>query len=255
MKVIWLIAQNTITELLRNRVLYILLLFVLFLMGLMLALGQLSHTERERLTLGLGLPSIHFCLVLLTIFIGGSLVYKEIERLTIVTLLARPIRRYQFLLGKYLGFMTVLKFIAFSLFLLFYGNMLLMGYDISFGILFLVFVGFLLEMSLLLAVTLFFSSFSGTFLTVSFAFCFFLVGHWVDRLKGLKHITDEGLSLYSSSIVSYLVPNLEYYNWRGFFYTDNWSLYDVGMAYIHCMAWGSAFLLLTIISFNDRDFA
>ena len=184
MKSIFLIAQNTITELLRNRVLYILLLFVLFLMGLMLALGQLSHAERERLTLGLGLPSIHFCLVLLTIFIGGSLVFKEIERLTIITLLARPISRYEFLLGKYLGFMTILKLIGVGLLLIFYFKLRLMGYEVSFFILALIFLGFLLEMSLLLAVTLFFSTFSGTFLTVSFAFSFFIAGHWIDRFLG-----------------------------------------------------------------------
>ena len=63
MKNILVIAQNTFIELLRNRLLYLLLFFAVFLLLLMVALGQLSYTEQLRLTLGLGLGSIHICLV------------------------------------------------------------------------------------------------------------------------------------------------------------------------------------------------
>ena len=46
--------------------------------------------------------------VLTAIFVGVSLVFKEIERRTVYTLLANPVRRWQFLCGKFLGLFTVL---------------------------------------------------------------------------------------------------------------------------------------------------
>ena len=108
MKNIYVISQNTFLELVRNRVLYMFLFFAVFLLFLMLALGQLSFAEQFRLSISLGLASIHMCLVALTIFIGGSIVYKEIDRLTILTVLVRPLSRPQFLVGKYLGFLQLM---------------------------------------------------------------------------------------------------------------------------------------------------
>ena len=153
------IAQNTFKELLRNRVLYAFLFFAIFLILMMFALGQLSYTEQMRLTLSMGLASIHICLVGLTIFIGGSVVYREIDRLTILTLLARSISRTEFLLGKYFGFLKLMILFIFGFFLLYYANMRIMGFDIKATDLLIVFAGFTLEVMILLAVTIFFSTF------------------------------------------------------------------------------------------------
>ena len=66
--------------------------------------------EFHRLILDLGLGSINFFGVLIAIFVGIGLVSKEIEKKTIYTIVSKPVARYQFLLGKYLG-LTITLFV------------------------------------------------------------------------------------------------------------------------------------------------
>lgn len=183
MKNIFVISQNTFLELVRNRVLYMFLFFAIFLMLLMLALGQLSFTEQFRLSISLGLACIHMCLVALTIFIGGSIVYKEIDRLTILTVLVRPLSRSQFLVGKYMGFLQLMLAFNLGFYGLYILSLLFMGFSVDYYDILLVFFGFALETMILLAVTLFFSTFSASFLTIVFTICFFIIGHWSETLS------------------------------------------------------------------------
>lgn len=256
MKKIIIIAQNTFKELLRNRVLYAFLFFAIFLMLMMFALGQLSYTEQLRLTLTMGLSCIHICLVGLTIFIGGSVVYREIDRLTILTLLARSISRSEFLLGKYFGFLKLMILFIFGFFILYYGNMTLMGFDIPFLDLLLVFVGFSLEVMVLLAVTIFFSTFCASFLTIIFSLCFFIIGHWAVNLTTMVVENPNNKSyMIVAKLVQFFLPNLENYNWRlhplEHFLTT--QLISSNLATAFC--WVSFFLLSASLIFRNKDFA
>src|SRR4051812_34634381 len=99
MKPVWIIAKNTYREIIRDRILYGIVVFALMLVGLSLALGQLTFAEQAKISADFGFIGIQLSAVVLAIFVGSSLVAKEIEKQTILTLLARPITRTQFLLG------------------------------------------------------------------------------------------------------------------------------------------------------------
>jgi len=256
MKKTMVIAQNTFKELLRNRVLYAFLFFAIFLLFMMVALGQLSYTEQMRLTLGMGLASIHMCLIGLTIFIGGSIVYREIDRLTILTLLAKPISRTEFLLGKYFGFLKLMLLFDIGFFILYYLNMLFMGFNISGLDLFLVFVGFALEMMILLAITIFFSTFCASFLTIIFSLCFFLIGHWAVTLTTIVTENDNNRSYLSvAKAVQILLPNLENYNWRLYPLEHHLSSQFMLVTVLSTLAWSAFFLCMASFIFRNKDFA
>jgi ABC-type transport system involved in multi-copper enzyme maturation permease subunit len=97
------IAFNTFKEAVRNRVLYVILFFSLIMIGASGAISQLSITEHGRIIKNLGFASINLFGVAIAIFVGVSLVYNELEKRTIYTIVSKPIARWQFLLGKYLG--------------------------------------------------------------------------------------------------------------------------------------------------------
>src|SRR5215467_3433921 len=97
------IALNTFRENLRDKLLYNLLIFALLMIGSSLILMRLTLGEFHRLILDIGLGSINFFGVLIAIFVGIGLVSKEIEKKTIYTIVSKPVARFQFLLGKYLG--------------------------------------------------------------------------------------------------------------------------------------------------------
>jgi hypothetical protein len=106
------IALNTFREAVRNRVLYFILFFAIILMGASIVVRQLVYQEEERFIVHLGLSCISFFGLMVSVFIGISLVYNEIERKTIYTIVSKPVHRYQFLLGKYFGLLLTVYVIV-----------------------------------------------------------------------------------------------------------------------------------------------
>lgn len=255
MRNIFIIAQNTFKELIRNRVLYAFLFFTVFLLLLMIALGQLSFTEQFRLSISLGLSSIHMCMIGLTVFIGGSIVYREIDRLTILTVLVRPMSRAEFLLGKYFGFLQLMFVFNFGFCFLYTACLMFMGFDFNFLDVFLVFVGFALEVLILLAVTLFFSTFSASFLTIIFTLCFFVIGHWSESLSQMVVHSGNEQYLFIAKLSHKILPNLEIFNWRlqpvEAFLEPSYVL----QALLISIAWALFFLFSATLIFKKRDFA
>lgn len=107
------IALNTFREAVRDRVLYGVLGFAVFVLLFALALAELSLGQEERVVADVGFASISLFSVVIAIFLGSSLLYKEIERKTLYVILPKPIARGEFLVGKYLGILlTALVFIG-----------------------------------------------------------------------------------------------------------------------------------------------
>jgi ABC-type transport system involved in multi-copper enzyme maturation permease subunit len=110
---IYAIALNTYREAVRDRVLFGVLVFAAGVLALTLALGELSLDQQMRVVTDMGLASISLFAVVVAIFLGSSLLYKEIERKTLYVILPKPIARFEFLLGKYFGIVaTCAVFIA-----------------------------------------------------------------------------------------------------------------------------------------------
>ncbi len=110
---IYAIAINTFREAVRDRVLHGVLGFGCAVLFFTLALAELSLREQARVVQDVGLASISLFSVLVAIFLGSSLLYKEIERKTLYVILPKPIRRSEFLLGKYVGIcITSFVFVA-----------------------------------------------------------------------------------------------------------------------------------------------
>jgi ABC-type transport system involved in multi-copper enzyme maturation permease subunit len=102
------VAINTFREAVRDRVLYNLVLFALLMIGAAILVGGVSIGIVQLVIINLGLSSISIFGLVMAIFIGVGLVYKEIEKRTLYSLLAKPIRRWQFLVGKYAGLLLTL---------------------------------------------------------------------------------------------------------------------------------------------------
>ncbi len=213
MRPVWVLAINTYREVIRDRILYALVLFAFLLIGLSLALGQLSFAEQARISANFGMSAIHLCAVALAVFVGSNLVYKEIEKKTIMTILVRPISRLQFVFGKALGLTMVIITMIFGLAcilgLVFYG----LGQEVGarFAV---VLLGLLGEALVLLGVTILFSMITKPLLVVCFSIGVFLIGHWQGSLEYFA-AKDQGGTLKAVSwLVSHLLPNLERLNWK-----------------------------------------
>ncbi|MBV9884990.1 MAG: ABC transporter permease subunit, partial [Acidobacteria bacterium] len=94
-----IVALNTFREAVRDRVLYNLVFFALLLMAAAVVVGQISIGIEQLVIINLGLSAISVIGLLMAVFIGVGLVSKEMDKRTLYALLAKPVRRWEFLLG------------------------------------------------------------------------------------------------------------------------------------------------------------
>ncbi len=255
-KSIAVIAVNTFREVIRDRILYGIVVFALLLIGLSVVLGGLSFTEQAKISADFGFAGIQISASILSIFVGSTLVAKEIDKQTILTLLARPITRTQFLIGKFAGLILVILTIMLGLAIVLAGLLVVLGLSIN-ALFFVALYGVVLEALVLVAVTLLFGVISRPAMTVIFASSIFLLGHWVSSLEGLmkmKSIANEPLFKFGTK-ASKLIPNLELFNWRSApIYNVEVPGGDIFYASLYALGWVIILLSLASFTFRRRDF-
>jgi hypothetical protein len=113
------IAQNTFKEAIRNRVMYIILFFgVLYILASFIVKDLLIAAHGESIR-ALGIAGINLFVIIIAILVGIGLVYNELDKKTIYTIVSKPIDRWQFLLGKYFGLLLTLYLITLFMTLIF----------------------------------------------------------------------------------------------------------------------------------------
>ncbi len=208
------IASNTFRENLRDKILYNLLLFAGLLMGASMLLADLTILEHYKIMTDMGLAAINLVGVVIAVFVGIGLVSKEIERRTIYTIVARPISRAQFVVGKYLGLVTTLAvnvLVMLSVFLL-----TLWGYQAPVHWVLVQAVQLIMvELMLITAIALFFSTFSSATLSAIFTIGLYIIGHLTTDLRGLAQKSHSEAVKAVANGVYYLCPNLDMLNMKG----------------------------------------
>lgn len=249
-----LIAQNTFREIMRDRILYGLIIFALLLIGLSLALGQLSFAEQERIAINFGTAGVQLSSVILAIFSGSILIAREIEKQTILTLLSKPISRSQFLLGKFLGLSAVVSVLIIGFSFILYGVGMMIGAEL--GVQYLIAVwGILLEAMILIAVTMLLGTLVRPSLTIACTIGFFLIGHWINNLLFFSDKSESASFKMFGKIVSYVFPNLERYNWRALVTYHSEIPWDVvGASSLNACGWLIVLMSATHFIFRRKDF-
>ena len=209
MRRIGTIALHTFKEAVRYKVLYNLLVFALLMIGAAILFGQISLGIETIIIINLGLSSISIFGLLMAIFIGIGLVYKEIERRTIYNILSKPVRRAEFILGKYLGLIltllinTAIMTLGFYL-ALFYQKGHLDGGDRN-ALVAIYFI--LLQLALVVGVALFFSCISTPVLSAVFTFCVYVIGFFLSDIRFLGQATKNPAFEKLTTGIYYLLPN------------------------------------------------
>ena len=214
MQLLMVVAGNTFRETIRDKILYNLVLFAVLLIGASVLLGTLTIGEQARIVNDLGLAAINLVAVIIAIFVGIGLVTKEIERRTVYTILARPITRVQFVLGKYMGLGLIVMVNVTIMFGMFLGTIWLTG-NVIHGSLFQAVELILVETLLVMAMALFFSTFSSSTLSATMTLGFYVIGHLTSDLRGIAEKSQNQLTEAALTALYYVCPNLEMLNVKG----------------------------------------
>jgi len=207
------IASNTFREAVRDRVLYNLIAFALLLSGAAIFVGQISIQIERLVVVNLGLTAVSLFGIVIAIFIGIGLVSKEIEKRTLYTVLSRPVRRWEFIVGKFLGLAGTLVVNTFFMAIGVFAALLYVAHKFSAAdALILVALYFIiLEFLIICSLALLFSSFSSPLLSAVFAFSLFVIGSFADDLRGFATLT-HGVTRWFATGAAYLVPNFSALN-------------------------------------------
>ncbi len=261
------IALNVFRESVRDRVPYNLVLFAVLLIGSSYLLGQLTAGQDVKIIKDLGLAASSVFGLFIAIFIGIGLVSKEVERRSIYALLAKPISRPQFVVGKYAGLVLTL---AVNVAVMTAAMYLVLGYmtwvesaefkasweapgtdPALLKAMFLIFV----ELMLVTAIALFFSTFSSPILSAALTFGLYVAGNFNAELRNFEHVVNSRAAAWLARGLYHLLPDL--------------SAFDVKTQVVHGLpvsagylastaAYGAAYiaalLLAATVIFSRRDF-
>ena len=243
---IFAVAENTFRESIRDKVLYVLLFFAATTILGSKILGWISIGQDVKIIKDICLASMSVFGALIAIFIGASLVYKEIDKKTLYTILAQPLHRYEFVLGKYLGLLGILAVSLIVMTGISTVYLRLMGGTIEliwFEAILLI-TGFAILMSALV------SPIMGAIIV----FCLYVLGHATEVLKNLPPQFDGTISKQVLEIVYFVVPNLNTFNLQSEAANSVsvTSVY-VGFALLYGLAWTAMLLILACLAFEGRD--
>jgi ABC-type transport system involved in multi-copper enzyme maturation permease subunit len=251
---VWAIGENTFKEAIRDRILYSIVFFAILILIISTVLDVVTIGQKTKIIKDVGLASISLFGALIAIFVGIGLVYKELDKRTIYTIVSKPVTRFQFILGKYLGlvftiFVEVAAMSAIFCLIVFFESgrldpLLLEAIALTF-----------LELMLVCAVAIFFSSFTTPILSGMFTLGIYIIGHLTyDLYEFSSHFKGKGLEFLLKALY-YVFPNLDNFNIRsnavhGLPVDPDFLLFSItyGILYIVLLFVVSSFI------FNRRDF-
>jgi ABC-type transport system involved in multi-copper enzyme maturation permease subunit len=234
------VAVNVFKESVRDKVLYNLVAFAVLLMAVSYLIGELTAGQDIKIIKDLGLAAIATFGLLIAIFIGIGLVWKEVERRSIYSLLVKPVSRAQFIVGKYCGLVLTLGVNVAVMVAAWYAVLAYMSVKMTPGsapatdprmlaAVFLIFV----ELMLVTAVALFFSTFSSPFLSAGLTLGLWVVGHFNADLRNFETVVDAPAAAWLARGLYYVLPNF--------------GAFDVKDQVVHAVPVPASYLLSTTL--------
>lgn len=250
---IFSIAKNTYREAVRDRILYLLVVFGCMSILASKILGFVSIGDELKIITDISLASISVFGALIAVFVGTNLVYKEIDKRTIYTILSRPIARYEFVLGKYLGLVGLIAVTTLLMALISALYILLMGGAI--GVMFFEAV-FLIYIKLLLitAFSVLLSSLASPILGAIIVLSGYVFGHGTGILVDLPPQFDGTFMEKAMRGIYAVTPNLSNF--------DIWQEYANGMVIsqtyvvwtaLYGLLYTGLVLYLATVAFENKD--
>ena len=194
----FVITTNVFREVIRDRVLYLIGLFAIFLGVCVRLLPEVAAATEDKIILDVGLAAMNLLGLVIAVFVGTGLVNKEIEKRTVLVLLAKPISRSEFIIGKHLGLSAVLAVLVATMTAIYMGILSLSQtpyprVSIAVSSLYL-----FLQLALITAVAIAFGVFTSSLLATLLTFAVYLMGNFSRDLVSLgaltKNVTIESIT-------------------------------------------------------------
>ncbi len=247
------LAALSVRELVRRRLLYVLVVFGAGMILLSLPLVQLSVGQWRRLIVDVGLGTANVVLDLLAAVLGASLIAGDVERRSIYVVIARPIPRWVIVLGRFLGLAVVLAGLLVAMAVGVTVALRIVRAEPGLG-LYQAWLGLGLEATVVVSIALVFSSFSSSLLSGLFAISLAVLGHLVSDLSFFSNRAHAPVSRWVGNAVARALPNLEQFNFKAVAsYNEVLARSAVTSACWAAFAYVALFVWLASVIFSRTD--
>ncbi len=253
MRAVRAIAVNTFREAIRDRILYLFVGFAVVLVLSTKLFGMLTVGDETKIIKDIGLASMQFFSMLIAVMMSMLLVSREVESRTVFNILAKPVQRWQFLLGKYLGLVAIvaanLALITVVL------SVVVLIHERQFDpMLYFAAAMTMLEMLVLAAFAILFAVLTKPILGSLMTLAVFVVGHMSADLWLLTRQLPGALARNVIAVVYYLIPNLERFDFRTEVVHDlAIPAVAVVWAVVYAFAFVAVVLFLANLRFRTKD--
>ena len=248
------LASNTFREGVRDRLFLAIGVFGAIVLASSFIIGPLSLGEQVRITQDIGLAAISILSFMIAILVGTGIVYKEIEKRTIYTVVSKPVERWQFIMGKFLGLSATVGLLMAGMTVV----LLVINWIVSRTFEPRLLTAILLtwmELILLTSLSIMMSTICSPILGAIFSFLLYIIGHTSADLKELAVRFGSGSLKVMANVFYYSLPNLEYLNVRGKV-THGVHIEGsyIAFACAYALVYSLAFLLISILCFERKEF-
>ena len=211
------VAANTFREAVRDRVLYNLVFFALLMMAAAILVGQISIGIERDVIISLGLSAISVVGIFIAVFLGVALVSKEMDKRTLYALLAKPVHRWEFLLGKFCGLVMTLAINTAAMALGLYAALWAVQHPLKSSDAYILTAIYLilLKLALIVALALLFSCFTTPFLAILFTTGLYAAGLFATDLRAVRAVHLDTATLEFLRGISYVLPNFQNFDVMG----------------------------------------
>ena len=250
------ILRNTLREALRERLMYNLVVFAVILIGGSLTISQLTLGEQFRIVANVGTSSTQIFGTLIAVFMGVGLLSRDLDRRTCYPVLARPVTRGQFIVGKYLGLMAVL---ALNVAVMAAATAaVLLAYTRGLAFLSISFAGafwlLFLQFGVCAAFAVLFSSFSTATLATIFTLTLVAAGHVFSEVRTFWLRTEQVGMKQLVRVLDFLLPNMGLLDLKeAFTYGDPVTAGSVLARSAYGLAYAGLLVALAALVFSRKD--
>jgi ABC-type transport system involved in multi-copper enzyme maturation permease subunit len=253
MSKIWIVAYFTFKEILKSKVLLNVFFSGLGLMLVTYVATEFTYGVPEKVALDFGIGILSLSSMAISLFLGVTLLSKEIDSRTVYMVISRPVPRYCFIMGKILGLLGIQLVNVVLLSLMTILTVKILGGPLSPLIYWC--IGFtLLESVILLLVVLLVSLFANTVLSTLFSVIILILGHAVKETQNISFVKRNPLFEYLLDFYHYFLPAFYKLNLKDFLiYKVNLDTTYLFSTLIYGLSYSSFLIILIILIFNRKN--
>ena len=247
------IAYYTFKELFKSKILLNVFFVGLGLMVVTYVATEFTYGVPERVALDFGLGMLSLSSMAISLFLGVSLLSKEIESRTVYMIISRPVPRYAFILGKLLGLTGIQMLNILILSCMTILSSYLLGGSVT-SLLFWSILFIFLESMLLLLVVVFISLIANNILSVLFSVLLLLMGHAIKDTQGITFVQNRPFLKGILDVYHFVLPAFHKLNLKDFIlYEKSLPLSYLIPNLVYGITYSAAILCLIVVTFNRKN--